>query len=130
MNDLTDQFDAAPDTGEMGRTFSFRGVPLKRASWHHRMAWWRIAPANQFAKLERAVTLLYMLTLDARAVSAATEKADEDKIRFDAIAWAENLGLNDPKFRDDALAKMEQIENDVQQAASVEPNAPPTPGNA
>lgn len=126
MNDLTDSLDAPPklNPGEVGRTFTFRGIDLQPMSWLHSFSFWRTVDSP--LKFERAILLLYMLTLDGARVSAIRSDADKEAARIASVKWAEGIGI-DSAFVDEAIAKAAEIEEDQAQATSVQPKVKPGP---
>jgi hypothetical protein len=132
MNALTDQFDAptaaAPDTGEMGRTFTFGGIKLNQFSWVHAMAFWRLV-GTPVSNIERAVILLYLLTQDDRTVNAVRTRDEEDDFRLKAIKWAQAQGLGKGVFNKEAMEIAAAIEKDLDKAQSVEPDSAGGAGN-
>lgn len=116
------------DTGELGRSFTFRGITLKPYSFHHVMAYWRITATDGVAlKFENAVILLFVLTLDAKDVNAIRSAEEQNALRFAAIEWAGKLGMGRGTFNADAIAKAREIEEDLDKANAVGPKGDGTP---
>ncbi len=93
---------------------------------HYSMyAFWRTA-ADLTLKFERAILLLYILTLDGTAASNIVTLKEKLDARMASVKWAEGLGI-DGAFVDDAIAKAAEIEEDQAQATSVQPKVKPGP---
>jgi len=108
------------NTGELGRIFTFNGKTLNPMSWHHTFAYWRIA-SDKMSALESACILVWLLQRDGKAANAIRGDEAEEKARMEAIEWASKAGLGRGDFNERILAVAKEINEDREQAESVEP---------